>query len=260
MKSGYRWSSAVALAVSACAFMIGAGQAMAQSQNESYNLAGLRWGMSLQDAKGALTAAGFQVTGQSAGKKAEFAVDRLHAVNASYDRGTRLSARGQIEGNAVSVELAFGKTNKLNHVFLQTRYWAGTPKDAQVMIKMAEQIVSSFESKYGPANKRRDDGWTDSAAWPAAKDGSQLAVHIRGVNGFMFSPSYKTSIRVDFANPRLTGGQVVGLRMDMNSKGWLGPSVSSVSSGYKSGPPTPGETYTGSRSAFSSTIGEKLDR
>ncbi len=259
MKTGHRLSTAVALAVSACALMIGAGQAMAQSQNESYNLAGLRWGMSVSDAKTELAKAGYQVLGQSAGKKAEFAVDRLHAVNASYDRGTRLSARGQIDGHPVSVELAFGKNNKLNHIYMQSRYWAGTPKDAQVIIKMTEQFIANFESKFGPSNKRRDDGWTDSAAWPAAKDGSQLAVHVRGVNGFMFSPSYKTAIRVDFANPRLTGGNVVGLRMDMNSKGWLGPSVSTVSSGYKSGPPTPGETYTGSRNALSSTV-DKLDR
>jgi hypothetical protein len=259
MKTGIRSGRIVTLALGAGAFIFGAGAAMAQSQNETYTIAGLRWGMSVAEARTQLASAGFQVLGQSAGKKAEFSVDRLHAVNGSFDRGTRLSARGQLEGQSMTVELAFGKNNRLNHVYLQSRFWNGTPKDAQVIIKMAEQFISGFESKYGPSNKRRDDGWTDSAAWPAAKDGSQLAVHVRGVSGFMFSPSYKTAIRVDFANPRLTGGTVVGLRMDMNSKGWLGPSISTAS-GNRVGPPTPGDTYSGKSPSFSNALSEKLER
>ncbi len=199
--------------------MLGAG-AGAQ-QRDTYAFAGLQWGMSAKDARAQLARSGFKVTGQSAGKQREFAVDRQHAVFATHDRGARVIALGAIEGYGMNVELAFGKNDKLNHIIVTSRYWDGTVKGGRSMIDMAEKIIAVYENRYGPAKKRRDDGWIDSAAWPEAKDGSQLAIHVRAINGFMFSPSYRTALRIDFANPKFNNGALVGLKMDLASNGWF---------------------------------------
>src|SRR5690606_16313436 len=88
----------------------------------------------------------------------------------------------------------------------------------------------AFEKQYGPARKRVDDRWPDTAYWGKAKDGSTLSVHVRGINGFMFSPSYKTALRIDFANAKFNGGTVAGVKMDLNSTGWTdGPAIAPVS-------------------------------
>ena len=60
-----------------------------------------------------------------------------------------------------------------------------------------------YEEEYGPARKRKEDGWIDTASWPRAADGSALPLYVRGVEGFMFSPSYKTALRVDFVGGKL---------------------------------------------------------
>src|SRR5262245_32539398 len=103
-----------AAALGAAAMMIGV-PAMAQ-QVQSYTFKNLTWGMKSADAQKALADAGFKVTGQASGKRAEFAIDRLHAVKASIDRGKRVIAVGSFEGYPVTIELAFGKSDQLNHV------------------------------------------------------------------------------------------------------------------------------------------------
>ena len=108
---------------------------------------------------------------------------------------------------------------------------------ARALITQAEKTVAAFEKQYGTAKKRIDDRWPDTAYWGNAKDGSTLTVHVRGINGFMFSPSYQTALRIDFANPKLTGGAVAGVKIDLNSTGWsdgptasFGPAYSPVAS------------------------------
>jgi hypothetical protein len=203
------------------AAMIAVGSANAQqSPVASYTFAGLSWGMKAADAKTALAKAGFRVTAQVAGKRKEFAIDRLHAVYSVLDRGKRLVATGRVEGYPVTVELAFGKNDSLNHVFIMSSFWNRTIPGARALITQAEKTVAALEKQYGSAKKRIDDRWPDTAYWGNAKDGSTLTVHVRGINGFMFSPSYNTAMRIDYANPKFNGGQLAGVRVDLNATGW----------------------------------------
>lgn len=197
------------------------GSAMAQQKTvDSYTFAGLAWGMGAKDARATLQRSGFRVAHESAGKQKEFAVDHLHAVYATIDRGKRLTAYGTHEGIAVTVELAFGKNDKLNHVYILSRHWDGTIKGARSMIDNAEKIVKTYEARYGIAKKRMDDRWPDTAYWASAKDGSTVSMHVRGVNGFMFSPSYRTAMRIDYAQPKLNNGVVQGVKVNLNAGGW----------------------------------------
>jgi hypothetical protein len=220
----------VASAVAAAAMLIGA-SAEAQ-QVQSYQFRNLAWGMKSADATKALAAAGFKVTGQAAGKRKEFAIDRLHAVNSVIDRGKRVIAVGSFEGYPVTVELAFGKTDQLNHVIIMSQYWNRTIPGARVIIAQAEKTVAALEKVYGPAKKRIDDRWPDTAYWGNAKDGSKLTVHVRGINGMMFSPSYQTAMRIDYAKPVTATTAITGVRVDLNSTGWSDGPIAPIGPAY----------------------------
>ena len=220
-------------AVAAAALLIGA-PASAQ-QTPSYTFKNLAWGMKSADAQKALAQAGFRVTGQAAGKRKEFAIDRLHAVAAVIDRGKRVLATGSFEGYPVSVELAFGKNDQLDHVIIMSAYWNRTIPGARAIIAQAEKTVAALEKQYGPAKKRIDDRWPDTAYWGNSRDGSKLTVHVRGINGFMFSPSYQTAMRIDYAKPVTASTAIAGVRVDLNATGWsdgpmapLGPAYAPV--------------------------------
>jgi hypothetical protein len=223
---------AIAAALGAAALTVGA-PAMAQQQPvASYAFNGLAWGMKSAEAQKALAKAGFKVTGQAMGKRREFAIDRLHAVHSVIDRGKRVIAVGRFEGYPVTVELAFGKSDQLNHVIIMSAYWNRTIAGARQIIAQAEKTVASLEKQYGPAKKRVDDRWPDTAYWGNATDGSKLTVHVRGINGFMFSPSYQTAMRIDFANPKLNNGAVAGVKMDLNATGWSDGPLAPVGPAY----------------------------
>lgn len=221
-----------AAAIGTAAMVIGA-PAMAQQQPvASYTFNGLAWGMKSADAQKALAHAGFKVTGQAMGKRKEFAIDRLHAVHAVIDRGKRVIAVGRFEGYPVNVELAFGKNDQLNHVIIMSAYWNRTIPGARQIIAQAEKSVAALEKQYGPAKKRIDDRWPDTAYWGNARDGSRLTVHVRGINGFMFSPSYQTAMRIDFAKPPANNGAVAGVKVDLTATGWSDGPVSPIGPAY----------------------------
>lgn len=223
---------ALAAAVGAAAMAVGV-PVMAQQQSvASYSFNGLAWGMKSAEARAALAKAGFRVTGQVMGKRREFAIDRLHAVHSVIDRGRRVLAVGRYQGYPVNVELAFGKNDQLNHVIIMSAYWNRTIAGARQIIAQAEKTVAALEKQYGPAKKRVDDRWPDTAYWGNAKDGSRLSVHVRGINGFMFSPSYQTAMRIDYANPRLNNGAFAGVKMDLNATGWSDGPASPVGPAY----------------------------
>lgn len=224
--------AALAAAIGAAAMAVGM-PAMAQQQSAaSYSFSGLAWGMNSADAKKALAKAGFRVTGQVMGKRREFAIDRLHAVHSVIDRGRRVLAVGRFQGYPVNVELAFGKKDQLNHIIIMSAYWNRTITGARQIIAQAEKTVAALEKQYGPAKKRTDDRWPDTAFWGSAKDGSRLSVHVRGINGFMFSPSYQTAMRIDYANPRLNNGAFAGVKMDLNATGWSDGPLTAVGPAY----------------------------
>lgn len=220
----------IAGAIASAAMLIGA-SAEAQ-QVQSYQFRNLAWGMKQSDAAKALAAAGFRVTGQAAGKRKEFAIDRLHAVNAVIDRGKRVIAVGSFEGYPVTVELAFGTNDQLNHVIIMSQYWNRTIPGARAIIAQAEKTVASLEKQYGPAKKRIDDRWPDTAYWGNSRDGSKLTVHVRGINGFMFSPSYQTAMRIDYAKPAAASAAITGVRVDLNSTGWSDGPLAPIGPAY----------------------------
>jgi hypothetical protein len=171
---------------------------------KSYNFLDLPWGADMAAARAKLEKAGFKVARNPVeGHQEEFVVIGLQASIASVDRGKRLVATGKIAGQPVQIDLAFDKDERLNHVIITSKYWDGTIPGARTIVDLATRIVMFYEERYGPAIKRKEDGWVDTALWPRAGDGSLLAVYVRGTEGFMFSPSYKTALRVDFV-----GGKV----------------------------------------------------
>jgi hypothetical protein len=179
-----------------------AAPASAQSR-KSYTFLDLEWGTSVEAARARLAKAGFTVTRVVEGQQEEFVVAGLHASIAAVDRGRRLVAVGRIAGQPIQVDLAFDKEGRLNHAIVTSRYWDGTIPGAKALVDLSTRLVMMYEEKFGPAIKRKDDGWIDTAQWPRAADGSLLAVYVRGVDGFMFSPSYKTALRVDFVGGRI---------------------------------------------------------
>jgi hypothetical protein len=180
-----------------------AGPAAAQAR-KSYNFLELEWGADIPTAQAKLAKAGFRLVKPPIdGHQEEFVVVGLHAAIASVDRGKRLVAAGKFAGQPVEVHLAFDRDDRLNHVIVTSKYWDGTIPGAKTMVDMATRIVMLYEERYGPAIKRKEDGWVDTALWPRAADGSLLAVYVRGVEGFMFSPSYKTALRVDFVGGKI---------------------------------------------------------
>ncbi len=190
---------------------IGASGAQAQSA-ATYTFAGIAWGSSSKDVIKTLRSKGFRVSGWVRGKRREFGVSQFHAVYKSEDRGKRLVAVGKMAGQRVVVDFVFGNNDKLGHVIVKSRYWDGTVRGARRMIRMAKTLVQMYEEQYGKAKKVEDDGWPDTAIWGVARDGSQMSLYVRGVKGFMFSPSYKTALRVHFADPRYN---------DVSSSGWM---------------------------------------
>jgi hypothetical protein len=192
-----------ALAVAAAVAFAFAPPAAAQAR-KSYNFLDLAWGADMATARTKLEKAGFKVARNPVeGQHEEFVVVGLHASIASVDRGRRLIAAGKIAGQPVQVDLAFDKEERLNHVIVTSKYWDGTIPGAKAIVDLATRIVMLYEERYGPAIKRKEDGWVDTALWPRAADGSLLAVYVRGTEGFMFSPSYKTALRVDFVGGKI---------------------------------------------------------
>jgi hypothetical protein len=232
-----RARNAFAIVVGAALAAVSMPAAAQQKVVDSYQFHGLQWGMKMSEARKMLAHAGYHVVGVAAGKRREFAIDRLHAVYENIDRGRRLIASGRFEGYPVTVHLAFGKHDSLNQIFIMSPYWNRTVAGAQVLIKEAEKTVSALEQQYGTARKRIDDRWPDTAYWGNARDGSTLTVHVRGINGFMFSPSYRTAMRIDYANARYNNGHVLGVRVDLNSTGWTGGPAAVVTAVATSGAP-----------------------
>jgi hypothetical protein len=195
----------------AFAVLAAAGPAQALSR-KSYTFMGLEWGTSLAAARAQLTRAGFRVEGGPVeGPQPEFAVSGMQASLAAVDRGTRLVAVGRFAGQPIRVDLAFGKEDRLRHVILTSQYWDGTIPGARTLVDLSTRLVMYYEERYGAATKHKGDGWIDTALWPRAADGSELGIFVRGVEGFMFSPSFKTALRVDFVSSRAAAGARIEL-------------------------------------------------
>lgn len=193
--------AALGFALAAAAALALAMPAAAQAQ-KSYTFLDLAWGSDMDAVRAKLTRAGYQAIRQTEGPQEEFVVNGLHAAVASVNRGQRLIAQGRFAGQPVQVDLAFDKDGRLNHVIVTSKYWDGTIPGARTIVDLTARWVMMFEERYGAAVKRKDDGWVDTALWPRAADGSVLAVYVRGTEGFMFSPSYKTALRIDFVGGR----------------------------------------------------------
>ncbi len=176
----------------------GAGTAPAHAQARApYTFLGMPWGIGIDDARARLERAGFRAARLAEGAQEEFIVQGLHAAIGAIDRGKRLVVRGRLAGVPVQVDLAFGNNDRLGHIIVTSAYWDGTIPGAKTLVDLSTRLVMLNEERYGPARKRKEDGWVDTAIWPRGADGSLLAVYVRGVEGFMFSPSYKTALRMD---------------------------------------------------------------
>lgn len=198
--SAMRRGALLALGGLAGLFSIQSG-ALADSTN-TYRFAGLEWGSSPTDVRKHLAKQGFRVVGVVAGPRVEFTMSNFHGRFERNDRGRRMVAIGKLAGERVTVDLVFGDNNKLGRVIVKSGYWDGTIRGARRMIRLAKTLVQMYEDEYGAARKIEDDGWPDTATWRPASDGSRMQLYVRGVDGYMFSPSYKTALRLHFHNPK----------------------------------------------------------
>ena len=178
--------------------------APAQAQQaRSYKFLGLDWGMAQKDVRAALAKRRFRVIRYIRGAQREFAINKFHGVFQRVNRGKRLVAYGRVAGQPVLVDFVFGDNDKLAHVIIQSRWWNRTVRGARKIITMSKTLVEMYTERYGPPKMMQDDGWPDTANWQPAADGSRLHLFVRGDKGFMFSPSYRTGLRVHFYNPKI---------------------------------------------------------
>lgn len=179
---------------------------------DSYTFEGLQWGLSLQEARTELQKRGYSIVGVVRGARREFVPVSLTGEHRMVDRGARLVASGRYIGERAVIELAFGAEDKLNTVLVKPPKWNRNSADTQRIINTAEKFVEFHEDKHGEAKKWRDTGWTDTAEWNPARDGSTIQVFVRGVKGFTFSPSYDTFLKVRYSSPRFVDNKSVALQ------------------------------------------------
>ena len=196
---------ASALAGLALAAMTAGAPAQAQSAS-SYKFLGLNWGMSQKDVRAALKKRRFRVIRYTRGPQKEFAIDKFHGKFRRVNRGKRLMAVGRLAGQPVFVDFIFGNNDKLAHVIVKSRWWNRTVRGARKLITHAKTLIEMYAERYGAPKVIQDDGWPDTANWAPAADGSRMHIYVRGEKGFMFSPSYKTGLRVHIFNPSVSSG------------------------------------------------------
>ncbi len=184
------------------------GTAPAQSFTDTYTFSGLQWGSSPSEAAEALKKQGFVIDAQPVfGPRTEFVEKGAWGAFARKDRGKRVIAKGKVAGEMTRVELIFGWNDQLEHVIVGAAMWDGTIPGAVRMTKFADRLATQLEMQYGATiEKRRPFGWTDTARWMEASDGSKVKLYVRGTHGFMFFPKDQTTVRVHFWNPKFGGG------------------------------------------------------
>lgn len=202
-----------------------AGSASAQKAR-SYTFLGVPWGSSAKDARKILAKRRFRVVAATRGPRREFAISKYHGRFKRINRGYRLIARGRMAGHSVIVDLIFGDKDQLNHVIVKSAWWNRTVRGARKMITMAKTLIQMHAVRYGAPKILADDGWPDTANWDRAADGSRLHLYVRGDKGFMFSPSYRTALRIHYYNPRYRSSNS-SLTMGGGDlpKGLIGPSL-----------------------------------
>jgi len=184
-----------------------------------YTFIGLEWGSSPEQVNKVLRARGFKVSKPRTGPATEYVRMNAWLDIRKVDRGKRMTARGVYLGQRVEVDLVFGFNDRLERVNLRTPIWDGTPKGAKRMTRAAERLVARLERRFGAAAKKvRPFGFTDTANWGRASDGSNMEMYIRGTKGFMFFPKYKTSMNVNFWNPKFQASPpAMAARQDRNA-------------------------------------------
>ena len=193
---------ASALATVALGVMLAGVPAQAQVAS-SYKFMGLDWGMAQKEVRAALAKRRFRVVRYLRGAQKEFTISTFHGVFKRVNRGKRLVAYGRVAGQRVFVDFIFGDNDKLAHVIVKSAWWNRTVRGARKIITLSKTLIEMYAERYGSPKVIQDDGWPDTANWAQAADGSRLHVYVRGEKGFMFSPSYKTGLRVHFFNPRI---------------------------------------------------------
>jgi hypothetical protein len=200
--SSSRMLGAGALAGIALAALTVSVPAQAQKAS-SYKFLGLNWGMSQKDVRTALAKRRFRVIRHTRGPQKEFSIDKFHGKFRRVNRGKRMLAVGRLAGQPVYVDFVFGDNDKLAHIIVKSRWWNRTVRGARKLITLQKTLIDMYAERYGAPKVIQDDGWPDTASWAPAADGSRMHIFVRGENGFMFSPSYKTGLRLHIFNPNI---------------------------------------------------------
>jgi len=202
---GGRWAARRLCAVAAG--LVGAAALLAPlpaaAFSETYTFAGLEWGSSPDKVTEVLESQGFAVEGPVLGPRREFVERNAWGIFESRDRGMRLVAKGLVAGHRFEVDLVFGFNERLERVILRAPDWDGSLEGAKRLTGLADTLARQFERQYGRSyDSRKPFGFTDTARWMQARDGSRIDLYVRGTNGYMFFPQDVTSLRVHFWNDR----------------------------------------------------------
>ena len=156
-----------------------------------------------EDAAEVLRAKGFKISKPKTGPATEYAKMDAWLDIRKVDRGKRMTAKGKYLGESVFVDLVFGFNNQLERVHVRTALWDQTQKGGARMTKAADKLTDHLEREFGTANEKSNPyGYTDTAAWGHANDGSAMEMYMRGTEGFMFYPPHKTVLTVSFSASR----------------------------------------------------------
>lgn len=185
-----------------------AGPTVARSYKSSYSVAGLRWGASPSEVEKTLKAQGFRMSKAKSGATLEYTMMVSWLDQRQVDRGKRMVARGKFLGSKVTLDLVFGRNDRLERISMKAPEWDGSTRSAKRMVASAKTFHEHLEKANGRAAKKEDPyGFVDMAQWAQARDGSQMELFIRAREGFMFFPKHKTVLVVNLWNDKYATGQ-----------------------------------------------------
>lgn len=185
-----------------------AGPTVARSYKSSYSVAGLRWGASPSEVEKTLKSQGFRMSKAKPGAALEYTMMVSWLDQRRVDRGKRMVAKGKFLGSRVTLDLVFGRNDRLERISMKAAEWDGSTRSAKQMVASAKTFHEHLVKANGREAKKEDPyGFVDLAQWAQARDGSRMVLFIRAKEGFMFFPNHKTVLVVNLWNDKYATGQ-----------------------------------------------------
>jgi hypothetical protein len=176
----------------------------------AYEFPGFPWHAKRSQVQTILLAKGVQTT-EVSGEQEECLPDYqtgfgYHAIYPFKNRGTRIRAPYLFEGEKFQVDFIF-RSERLIQVQLRRDWLRGEKpesiRDAQRMIHSSHHIANELQRSYSlPDDTQWDEDWIDTARWYRKKP-ANINLYLRGEEGFLFSPSYRSCLGIVFSSEEM---------------------------------------------------------